>query len=122
MRVDNLALGGLPVIDPAVMPAEVRDGTPKERRLYTVALGFERLLVRQLTEQLAEASTSLGDDEHEEGASATLEMLRDQLPATLADALVSSGGIGLAPELYRSLKGIEPAAEDPSTPRSEEMP
>jgi Rod binding domain-containing protein len=105
VRLDSLGLEGLPPLSATSLPAEVRNGTPEDRKLYSVALGFERLLVQQLTEQLAESSTTFGDDEDGEGAGASLGMLRDQLPSILADGITAAGGIGLAPELYRALRG-----------------
>ena len=96
----------LPPVDPGALPADVRDAGPEARRLYTVALGFERMLLEQLTSELGESSSLLGGDEDDgDGLSATSAMVRDQLPGLFADALAADGGIGLAPELYRSLKG-----------------
>ncbi|MFN8187076.1 MAG: hypothetical protein U0R69_08350 [Gaiellales bacterium] len=118
-RLDSLGLDGLPPLSAASLPAEVRNGTPEDRKLYSVALGFERLLVQQLTEQLAASSTAFGGDEDEEGAGASLGVLRDQLPSILADGLTASGGIGLAPELYRALKGPVTETAGTSAPPEE---
>jgi Rod binding domain-containing protein len=96
----------LPAVDPAALPADVRAAGPEARRLYTVALGFERMLLEQLTSELAEPSQG-GDEDDGEGLGATSGMVRDQLPGMLADALAARGGIGLAPELYRSLQSGE---------------
>jgi Rod binding domain-containing protein len=97
----------LPPVDPAAIPADVRAAGPEARQLYAVALGFERMLLEELTSELAEASP-VGDDEDSEGFGAVSGMLREQLPGILADALTAGGGIGLAPELYRNLKADEP--------------
>lgn len=96
----------LPPVDPAAIPADVRAQGSEARRLYTVALGFERLLLEQLTSELAQASPLAGDEDAE-SLDAVSGMVREQLPGILADALAAGGGIGLAPELYRSLKAGE---------------
>ena len=56
--------------------------------------GFERMLLGQLTEQLAKSVQR--DEETESAATATY---RDMLPDALADALVAGGGLGLAKSL-----------------------
>ena len=47
---------GLGPIDRALLPADVRNGTPEDRKRYEAALGFERMLVSQLTQQLADTA------------------------------------------------------------------
>ena len=58
------------------------------------ALAFERMLLVQLTQQLAR--TTGADDE---SSSAATGAYRDLLPGALADAMVAGGGIGLAANL-----------------------
>ena len=89
-------MGTLPV-DSALLPADVRAEGAKARELYTAALGFERMLARELGRSLASAF------EGEEGAGGG-EMYRQMLPDALADGLAAGGGLGLAPALYRSLR------------------
>jgi Rod binding domain-containing protein len=98
----------IPPIDSAALPPEVRNGTQDDRRLYSVALGFERILVEQLTKQMSDSTSLLSDDSDEDSDSfgaASSSMFKEQLPATLADGIVAGGGLGLASELYRDLKG-----------------
>lgn len=83
---------GLPPIDAALLPAAVRTGSPERRQAYQAALSFERVLLGQMTQQLTK---SLGGSE---SSAATQELART-LPTTLADALIASGGIGLATQL-----------------------
>lgn len=97
---------GLPPIDAAMMPAEVRNGGAERRKAYQAALGFERVLLGQMTQQLTK-SMGLG-----ESSAATAE-LRRNLPTTLADALIASGGIGLAAQMdaaWQQARGPEDAA------------
>ena len=101
----------LPPIDSALLPADVRSGGPKERKLYEAALGFERLLTGELTKTLASAigsgdASDSGDSGDDGGdSSAATSTRKDQLPDQLATALQQSGGLGLAPALYRAMSG-----------------
>lgn len=61
------------------------------------ATQFERVLLEQLTKQLAATAAPDGDD-----ASAATAAYRDLLPATMADALSQAGGIGIAAQLTRA--------------------
>ena len=70
--------------------------TPEEK----AALGFERQLLTQLTEQLAKSAMG-GDDEN---TSAATGAYRDMLPGALADAMVAAGGIGVAANLVATMK------------------
>lgn len=89
----------LPPIDRAALPQAVREGDAEDRRLYRAALGFERLLLNELLEGMT-ASAQAPDEETD----AAGEAYRSLVPQTLADALVARGGVGLAPELWRTLR------------------
>lgn len=65
---------------------------PVDPKLKRATLGFERMLLTQLLEPLAEAAG-------EEAPAAYKELL----PQALADAVTEAGGIGLAAELQRAL-------------------
>ena len=90
----------LPPIDSSVLPADVRNGTPAQRKSYEAALGFERMLVQQLTKSLAETTKANGEDE----GSAATNTYRSMLPDVLADGITSAGGLGLASQLVRGVK------------------
>ena len=101
-------------IDSAMLPADVRSGGPKERKLYEAALGFERLLTGELTKSLASAlggsdesgdSSAASDDSGgtSSGSSAATDIMKGQLPDQLATALQQGGGLGLAHALYRAM-------------------
>jgi Rod binding domain-containing protein len=85
----------LPPIDTALLPPDVRDGTPERRRQYDVARSFERQLVGELTKALA-ATAAPADDA---ATSAATKTYRDMLPGALADAVMAEGGLGLATQL-----------------------
>jgi hypothetical protein len=82
-------VSALPPIDQASLPADVRAGSANDRARYQAALGFERQLALQLTQQLTRtAGDALGS-----GPYAQL------LPDAMADSIVAAGGLGLARQL-----------------------
>jgi Rod binding domain-containing protein len=78
----------LPIVDAAGF--DMRDEKTR------AALGFERQLLLQLTQQLSKSAAPAEEDE-----SAATSTYRDMLPDTLADALIRGGGIGLARQLIQ---------------------
>ena len=83
-----------PVNGAMPLPPGAEARTEKER----AALGFERMLLVQLTQQLAK--TSEGDEE----TSPATKAYKDLLPGALADAMVAGGGIGLSTAITKDLK------------------
>jgi Rod binding domain-containing protein len=102
-------MSSLAPIDSALLPADVRKDGAKGRELYQAALGFEQVLERQLTQALvstSDSSDSSGDsdsDTDDTGGGVT-DMYKQMLPDALSQGMAASGGLGLAPELYQSLK------------------
>ncbi|HZO96368.1 MAG TPA: hypothetical protein VFB42_03255 [Gaiellaceae bacterium] len=96
--------GGLPPVDAARLPAEVRAAGPHAVALYQAALSFEGVLDEQLARSLV--ATLRPPDGGDAGSAGSL--LSELLPQAVAQSLVAAGGLGLAPELYRTLSG--PAA------------
>lgn len=85
-------------IDQALLPKAVREGTAERKQNYQAALSFERVLVGQMTEAMTKGLGAMtGDDE--DGGSAATAQLKQQMPGTLADALMAGGGIGLAAQM-----------------------
>ena len=94
----------LPPVDASQLPAEIRDASRDAQRAYLAALGFEQILVRQLAQTMLE---SVDSDE----SNATASVYRQMLPDALAEGIAAGGGIGLAPELYKSIaqhQGLAP--------------
>lgn len=95
-----MTVAGLPELPAGtVLPADVRAAGPDAEKQYATALAFERVLLGQLTKAMQ--ATVPGEDDD---ASAATRTYRDMLPGTIADALAAGGGIGLADDLYRTLK------------------
>jgi Rod binding domain-containing protein len=102
-------LGGLSSVTGAAVPipADVRAAGKDAETTYRAALGFERQLLEQLTKSMAkDMNAGAGDDEsgEEGGASAATSAYNDMLPGTLADAVTNAGGLGLAHDLFLSMR------------------
>ncbi len=100
MAIPPTGAAALPPIDPASVPAEVRNGSKEDKQAFRAALGFEHALLTQLTKSMADTAKS----EEQDGESAATQMYKDMLPERLADSMISGGGIGLAENLYRSVR------------------
>jgi Rod binding domain-containing protein len=100
----------LPPIDTSLIPANVQNAGPQAVKLYGVALQFEGLLTSQITQQMFDATQGMSDDQDQQDGGPYQSML----PGALSDSLTAAGGLGLAPELYRSFGGTYASA--PSTP------
>jgi Rod binding domain-containing protein len=102
-------MAGLDPIDTALLPAEVRNGTAKDRQLYTAALAFEQQLTRQLAQSLVDATQPQDDtSSSDDGSSvqdASSNPYAQMLPDALTQSVTGAGGLGLAPELWRALGG-----------------
>jgi hypothetical protein len=100
----------------AVIPADVRKAGKDAEQSYRVALGFERTLLEQLTKSMskdmvgldsgADSDSGSGDGEAS-GASAATSAYTDMLPGTLADSVESAGGLGLAHDLWLSMRSAQ---------------
>jgi Rod binding domain-containing protein len=106
----------LPPISQSLIPANVRAEGAKADNLYETALSFEGMLDQQLTQALtdtldpsASGDDSGGDssDDSSDGSTpdAATSLMLQMLPQELSQALVSQGGLGLAPQLYQALGG-----------------
>jgi Rod binding domain-containing protein len=98
----------LPPIDNSLLPAEIRNGSASDKKSYQAALGFERMLLGELTKAMSETAKPVdgGDgDESSQPQDAASSMYMQMLPDQLADAVTANGGLGLAQNLYDSVKG-----------------
>ena len=99
----------------AMIPADVRKAGKDAEQTYRVALGFERTLLEQLTKSMAkdmvgmdssDSDSDSGDGENS-GPSAATSAYTDMLPGTLADSVTSAGGLGLAHDLWLSMRSAQ---------------
>ena len=86
---------------PSVLPAEVRNGGKEAKEAYGAALGFERMLVKQLTKSLTDSAAIGGGEDGKSGSPAAY---REMISDGIADAITQAGGIGLAENLYRQVR------------------
>lgn len=109
------AASGLPTTVAATAEPEfVHDGSPAVKNAYKEALGFEEMLVEQLSQSLAQTSglgeggeTGGGEAESEGEASGSTGLVSSMLPQTLSEAVTRGGGLGLATQLTTE---IDPSA------------
>jgi Rod binding domain-containing protein len=94
----------LPPIDNALLPADVRAGSKTDQDNYKSALQFERQLVEQLTQTLADTTKAQGGDDADDGSSAATDSYKQMLPGVMADSVMSAGGLGLARSIAANLK------------------
>ena len=85
-------LSGLPMVSEAALPADVRAGTAKDKEAYKAALGFEQILLNQLVGEMLPKGTLT------EGPYAA------PMQEAFTSGLIADGGIGLAAQLYPSLR------------------
>jgi Rod binding domain-containing protein len=106
-------MSSLPVVPNTALPADVRNGSDKDKQTYQAALGFERQLLTQLTQAMVsttqddqDSSSDSGDDSDAGFGSsdAVTQAYNQMLPDQLADGLIAGGGTGLAENLYRALR------------------
>ena len=117
----------VPVVDAANEPADIRNGNSAAQKAYQEALGFEDILVQQLTQELASTVTSPADGSDSSGSSGSSDSSSDSsggilgsdpstsafaslIPTALTQSIMSSGGVGIAQQLAQS---IDPAIGTP---------
>ena len=100
-----MAINGLPAVPATALPAAVRNGSDDDKQAYKAALGFERLLLDQVAQTMTKGSAL--------ESSPYAGAVHDAFTGALAD----SGGIGLAAQLYASMRpqeGKPKTTEDPA--------
>ena len=111
---------GAPVVNQTSEPAWVRKGTAATQQDYASALGFERVLVEQLTKSMAATaglsgeSSEEGGSEGESSSSAGSGEISTMLPQALATGVMNAGGLGLASQIARDTQVVAPATPNSS--------
>ena len=115
----------LPPIDAANEPADIRNGNAAAQKAYKEALGFEDILVQQLTQELASTVTSPSQDGSGNdgsgnsssgssggilGSDPSTSAFASLIPTALTQSIMSSGGLGIAQRLAQA---IDPAIGTP---------
>jgi Rod binding domain-containing protein len=114
-----LPASNLPPINTALLPADIRNGNAQAKQAYQEALGFEDILMQQLTQQLAATVTTPGGDSGDSsntpsggmlGSDPSTSAFASMIPTALTQSLMSGGGVGVADRLARA---IDPAIGTP---------
>jgi hypothetical protein len=115
MSLSAPAVGALPPIDPATEPAAVRHGGKAAQNAYQTGLGFEQMLVSELTQTMSDtlggsdpSASAGGSDAGASGSSggsgsSPLGPYASLLPGALSSSIMSSGGTGVAMQIARSI-------------------
>ncbi len=114
-----LTSSSLPPIDAANEPADIRNGNATAQKAYQEALGFENILVQQLTQELASTVTSPTDDGSSDdgssdsgsdsssggilGSDPSTSEFASMIPTALTQSIMSSGGLGIASQLAQAI-------------------
>jgi hypothetical protein len=119
---------GIPSLNTADIPANIRNGNKQAQSAYTEGLAFEQVLVNQLTTELANtmgssSSDSTGDSSDGSSDSSSSGLLSgssssaysSMIPSALTSSIMDGGGLGLAEEFAQT---IDPALSDPAASSS----
>jgi Rod binding domain-containing protein len=122
--MSSLPASSLPPINAALMPAEIRNGDARAKKAYQEALGFEDVLVQQLTQQLAATVSSPSDSSGAGssdssggggggmlGSDPSMNAFASLIPTALTQSIMSGGGMGVADNLAHAL---DPSIGTPS--------
>jgi hypothetical protein len=94
LRSSAAASHGLATVSDAALPRDVRSGSAEDKRAYKAALGFEKVMLGELVKELTKSTPSLTDGPR-----------ADAVTDAMTDALANAGGIGLAPHLFKTVRG-----------------
>jgi Rod binding domain-containing protein len=116
--MSSLPAVNLPPINAALEPAEIRNGNAQAKQAYQEALGFEDILMQQLTQQMADTVTSPGGDSSDGsgdssdsgsssggilGSDPSSSAFASLIPTALTQSIMSGGGAGVADQLAHAL-------------------
>jgi Rod binding domain-containing protein len=106
-------LPAVPVVNQALEPAAVRNGSPAVQKAYGEALSFESVFVNQLCQQLVDTTGLSGTQGSTDSSSGDPSVgdFASMLPGALSSSIMSQGGLGLAAEL---LPGLESSGGESS--------
>ena len=113
-----------PPINQALEPADIRNGNAQAKQAYQEALGFEDILMQQLTQELASTISSPSDDSSLGtggssddsdssdssdssggilGSDPSTSAFASMIPTALTQSLMSAGGVGIADQLAKAI-------------------
>jgi Rod binding domain-containing protein len=107
-----MSFGATPPIDQSLLPPDVRSAPPARQQAYTAALGFEQLLVQQLSQSLADSAQGTFDgtgDGGSDGEAGATNPYASLLPDALTQGVMNGGGLGLAAQLTDAIDPAQPS-------------
>jgi Rod binding domain-containing protein len=126
--MSSLPAANLPPIDQANLPAEIRNGNAQAKQAYQEALGFEDILMQQLTQQLADTVTTPGGSSSDPsdsssggilGSDPSTNAFASLIPTALTQSVMSGGGVGVADRLAHALDPAIGTKQDSSASTTE---
>jgi hypothetical protein len=113
---------GIPSLNVADIPANIRNGNKQAQQAYSEGLAFEQVLVNQLTTQLANTMGSSSQDTADGSSDSSSDSsgllggssssaYSSLIPSTLTSSIMDGGGLGLADQFAQT---IDPAISDPA--------
>jgi Rod binding domain-containing protein len=115
----SLTSASLPPVNQALEPADIRNGNTQAKQAYQEALGFEDILMQELTQELANTVSSPSDDSSDSsdgsddssddssggilGSDSSTSGFASMIPTALTQSIMSSGGVGIASQLAKSI-------------------
>ena len=104
---------GIPNLNVADVPANIRNGDSKAMKAYSEGLAFEDMLVNQLTQELAKTmyggggldgiSSGGADGSSSGGMLSGASAYASLIPQTLTSSIMSGGGLGMAAKIAQEL-------------------
>jgi hypothetical protein len=88
-----MSIHGLPEVPVTALPAPVRGGTSDDKQAYKAALGFEQILLNTLVGEMMPKDSDLSQGPY-----------AAPMQEAFTNGLIANGGIGLATQLYPSLR------------------
>jgi hypothetical protein len=114
-----LTSASLPPVNQALEPADIRNGNTQAKQAYQEALGFEDILMQELTQELANTVSSPSDDSGDSsdgsddssddssggilGSDSSTSGFASMIPTALTESIMSSGGTGIAAQLAKAI-------------------
>lgn len=115
----SLTSANLPPVSQALQPADIRNGNTQAKQAYQEALGFEDVLMQELTQELASTVSSPSDDSSDGsggsddsgddssggilGSDSATSGFASMIPTALTQSIMSSGGTGIADQLAKAI-------------------
>jgi hypothetical protein len=105
---------GIPTLNVADIPANIRNGDSRAKQAYSEGLVFENMLVNELTQQLSKTMYG-GDGSTQDGSGAGsdgsgsggtlsgLSAYASLIPQALSSSIMSGGGVGMAEQFAQEL-------------------